>query len=265
MNADRPPPQQILEEDLHAFVDNALDPARRREVQAYVDRHPEAALQVSEFLAQRQALRAAIAPVADEPVPPRLNLARLLDENRTRQQRMPWRMAAAVLLAFSLGSLGGWSLRDGMPQGGGLAALAREASNSYAVYAADPSRPVEMGAGQQSELVSWVSGRLQHQVAVPDLSLSGYRFIGGRLVATGHGPAGLFVYESENGTRLAMLVRPMARERDTPMMKHSEGSIAGYAWADRGLGYSVVGSELPEVLHPLADEARRQIGKDLQG
>jgi anti-sigma factor RsiW len=56
-----------------------------------------------------------------------------------------------------------------------------------------------------------------------------------------------------------MLVRPMARERDTPMMKHSGGAIGGYSWAARGVGYSIVGSERPDVLHPVANEVRRQL------
>ncbi|WP_198082843.1 anti-sigma factor [Variovorax sp. E3] len=32
----------ILEEDLHAYVDDALDAPRRREVRDYLDHHPEA-------------------------------------------------------------------------------------------------------------------------------------------------------------------------------------------------------------------------------
>jgi anti-sigma factor RsiW len=170
-------------------------------------------------------------------------------------------MAAAVLLALGIGGYGGWALRDGRVDTAdtSVAALAREVSSSYAVYAADPSRPVEMGPGERAELVGWVSERLKRQISVPDLTASGYRYIGGRLVATEHGPAGLFLYDDLKGTRLAMLVRPMAIEKDTPMMRHSEGAVSGYAWADRGLGYSVVGPERPEALHPLADEMRRQL------
>lgn len=68
----------------------------------------------------------------------------------------------------------------------------------------------------------------------------------------------MFIYDDANGTRLAMVVRPMAKERDTPMMKQSDGNIAGFTWAARGLGYSVVGTERADALHPLADEVRRQ-------
>jgi anti-sigma factor RsiW len=254
-------PQPIAEEDLHAYVDNLLDAARRREVQDFLDRHPDAAGQVAGFAAQRQDLRSALARIADEPVPPRLNLRRMISEHRARQH-WDWRIAAAVFLAVGVGGIGGWSLRGvaGEEGSSGVMALAREATRNYAVYATDRVRPVEMGPGQKAELVNWVSSRLQRPVAVPDLSKSGYQFIGGRLVTTEHGPAGMFVYDDGKGVRLAVLVRPMATERESRMMERSEGSIAGFTWAKHGLGYSVVGAERPETLHPLADEVRRQIG-----
>ena len=76
---------------------------------------------------------------------------------------------------------------------------------------------------------------------MPDLSLSGYRFIGGRVTATAHGPAVLFMYDDDHGTRLVLLSRDMAIDKNAPMAQHSHGSIAGFAWADKGIGYSLVG------------------------
>jgi len=251
------PPAPLQEEDLHAYVDNALDAARRKEVQDYLDRDPEAAEAVMKLQAQRQLLRSAFAPVADEPIPDRLNLSNLMRERR-QQRRWPWQMAAAVLLSFGLGTYGGLSMQGISPSSAGVEALAGEARASYAVYAADGEHAVELGPERKAELVSWVSAQLKRPVSVPDLTQSGYRFAGGRVVTTDHGPAGMFVYEGADGARLAVLMRPMARERDTPMMHHSEGDIGGYAWAARGLGYSLVGTERAEVLHPLADEVRRQ-------
>jgi anti-sigma factor RsiW len=137
--------------------------------------------------------------------------------------------------------------------------LAQEGADSYAVYAADHSRAVELGAADRPQLVRWLSDRLQRSVAVPDLAQAGYRFMGGRLVATRHGPAGLLMYDDDRGTRLAMLVRPMEIEGDSPMSEHSQGAVSGVTWADRGLGYTLVGARPADVLHPLADEARRQI------
>jgi anti-sigma factor RsiW len=85
--------------------------------------------------------------------------------------------------------------------------------------------------------------------------------MGGRLVATPHGPAALFMYDDDRGTRLVLLMRPMAVDQDTPMSQHSRGAVTGFAWADKGIGYSLVGPTSNEILHPLADEVRRQIGR----
>ena len=87
-------------------------------------------------------------------------------------------------------------------------------------------------------------------VIVPDLSESGYRFMGGRLVATAHGPAVLFMYDDDRGTRLVMLSRPMTIDRDTAMKLHSRGAVAGFTWANRGIGYSLVGPVAANLLHP---------------
>jgi anti-sigma factor RsiW len=252
------PPAPIEEEDLHAYVDNALDAARRKEVQDYLDRNPEAAQRATALLAQRQLLRSSFASVADEPIPDRLDLASMLRERR-KKSRWPWQIAAAVLFSFGLGTVGGLNIRDAPQPSGGIAVLAGEARTTYAVYATDAERAVELGPERKAELVSWVSSKLKRPVSVPDLTKSGYRFAGGRLVTTDHGPAGMFVYEGADGTRLAVMMRPMEREQDTPMMQHSEGKVRGYAWAVRGLGYSLVGTERAEVLHPLADEVRRQV------
>lgn len=248
------PPDQVLEEDLHGYVDGVLDPVRRKEVQAYLDRHPDAAASVAKLAAQRQLLRSALASIADERVPERLDLSRLVVRHRDKRP-WAWRMAATVLVALGVGGFSGWQARDFLQPSAGIAALAGEALSSYVAYAGD-SVPEE----DRTQLASLVSAKLKQRIDVPDLTRSGYRYAGGRLVATVHGPAGLFFYDRADGTRLAMMVRPMAREREASMRAQSTGSIGGYTWAARGLGYSVVGTEAPEVLHPVANEVRRQVG-----
>ena len=83
--------------------------------------------------------------------------------------------------------------------------------------------------------------------------------MGGRLVATTHGPAVLFMYDDDRGTRLVMLSRPMMTDRDTAMELHSRGAVAGFTWANRGIGYSLVGPVAANLLHPIADRVRRQV------
>lgn len=250
----------IAEDDLHAFADDQLDPRRRADVAAWLEQHPDAAARVAAWRDQRAAIAAALAPVEDEAVPSRLNLRAI---GAARRRPPAWRgaasMAAAVLLVFG-GGLGGWALRgwtDPVPRG--IGALAEEAASSYAVYAPDRSRPIEIAASDRIVLDHWFSQRLGRRVSAPDLASSGFRLLGGRLVATPHGPAGMFFYQNGDGVRVAMLVRPMTIDKDAAMRRSRIGATDGYAWADRGLGYSLVGPASLGDIDPLAGEARRQL------
>lgn len=255
----------IDENDLQAYVDGAIEPARRRMVEAYLAHEHASAERVARQIAERAALREALAPIAGEQMPARLDVARLVSR---RSQRLPiagrrsLQLVAAAVVLFGLGAASGYQLHAArQPAQAGVSALAREAADSFRVHAIDPERPVEIDAAGKAELVRWFSERLQSPVAVPDLLVAGYQFLGGRLVTTPHGPAALFVYADTGGGKLAVLVRPMAIEKNTRMSEHVHGALGSVAWADNGIGYGLVGAAAPGQLHPLADEVRRQIGR----
>ena len=257
MTSNRP----IMEEDLHSFVDQVLEPARQAEVQAYFETHADVAARIAGYVQQREALRAASAAVADEPIPPHLNPRHIAEARRSSS--VPWRSAAAAVVLLAIGGGAGWTLHglDADPSSvapNGIASLAQEAAYTYDVYGPERLHPVEFKAADRAELVDWISNSLQRKISVPDLSGSGYRFMGGRVVATPHGPAGMLMYDDTHGVRLAMLVRLMATDKNTRMVEHRQGSVRGYAWSDQGVGYSLVGPTSTDVLHPLADEIRRQ-------
>jgi len=259
------PVRPITEEDLHAFVDRVLDATRQAEVGAYLDAHPDIAARIQGYVRQREALRAALAPVAEEPIPSRLTF-RHLAEARRSSWVVPWRSAAAAVVLLALGGASGWSLHGAASTAvaqSGIASLAQEAAYTYDVYGSDQAHPVEFKAADRAQLVDWISSRLQRDISVPDLSASGYRFMGGRLVATPHGPAGLLMYDNGQGLRLGMLVRPMTTDKNSRMSEHSSGAVQGYAWSDKGIGYSLVGATSSDVLHPLANEVRRQVDQNI--
>jgi anti-sigma factor RsiW len=250
----------IAEEELHAWIDGQLGPEREAVVLRYLQEQPDVARRVDGWREQRDALRAALAPVAAEPVPPRLDLERLIRQ-RLQRRRLPWRAAAAVVLAFGLGGAGGWFLHGGQqPPTAALTLLTQQAVANHMVYTADLRRPTELGAQQRDDLTRWVSNRLKFQVAPPDLAADGFSYIGGRLAATPDGPAGLFMYDGPQGVRLTVFVLPLQSAPSIPIQHIDFAHVDGCAWIDKGIGYTVVGKLPPPELRRLAEVVRRQYG-----
>ena len=249
----------ISEDDLTAYVDSALDPRRQAEVEAFLAGNPAVRDRIAMDMHNRDALREALAAVISEPVPSHLSVARLI-ERKPAPFRTQWRAAAvAVLLLFS-GGAGGWLLNDYTSRPtAGIVSLAAEARDSYTVFAADRVKPIEIGPRDSRQLVNWASERLERPVAIPDLGAAGFTFIGGRLVATPHGPAALYMFDNGNGTRIVMLSRNMAIDKNAPMRRDSERGLNAASWSRDGLGYSVVGPLASDHLDDIVEVARKQV------
>lgn len=229
MNA---PGSPVSEEDLHAYVDGGLDAERRDAVDRYLQNHPEVAASIAADISQRSALREAFGADAASPTPPQLNLTRLVEE-RLRRRRAWWQIAAAIVLAFAAGA--GGVLWFGSRPLTGIGALAAETPISYVVYAVDEHRPVEIPADQRNLMTRWLSNRLNRQVAPPNLSAAGYELLGGRMVASPHGAAALFVYQNANHKRLIIYVRPMAEPSQATGIKAVDvNHLDACAWIEQG-------------------------------
>lgn len=252
----------IAEEDLHAYVDRQLPPERGPAVERYLEDNPEEARRIAAYAAQREALRAAFAIRGAEPLPPQLNMVRLI-EARLRRRRAPWRMAAAVALALGAGGAGGWLLHAPPNRNtSALLTLEQQAMASHIVYAADRRHPIEVGAGERDHLAQWLSNRLERKVAPPHLASIGYRLIGGRLLTTERGgAAALFMYENEAGTRLSLVLRPMAAGLKVPQAEASRGEVNLCAWIASGLGYAVVAALPDSELDRASQRIREVMGR----
>jgi anti-sigma factor RsiW len=246
----------VSEEELHAYVDDTLDDARRYDVERYLAEHGDDAARVRDYAAQRHALRTALAFRASTPAPPELNLLRLLEARKVRRQTA-WRIAAAVVLSLGVGGAAGWLSRGGLPSGRAeraMALLTDEAFASHTVYAADQRHPIEVEAAEHEHLARWLSNRLNRKVDAPDLIRAGYQLLGGRLLATERGgAAALFMFADKTGRRVSVLVRPMASEIRTAQTDTQNGPITVCAWIESGLGYAVAGPLPDEELDHIAD------------
>lgn len=255
-------PAPIQEEELHAYIDGWLARERREEVEQYLREHPDVAVRIETAIAQRNDLQRLYAPLAQAPIPPALNLQRLAMQDRAGW-RFPWAMAAAILLSLALGGAGGWQMaRQNTPDM--RVALVDEAAMNYHVYASYPADAVEMPATDTSRLQQWLSQRLARPVMLPDLQGANYRLMGARVVATRQGAAAMLFYGDAQGMTMALLLRPVKPDANMPMMRHAIDHMAGYGWADAGMGYSLVAHDDDLALHDTANALRQDIRKHLQ-
>ncbi|WP_414708902.1 anti-sigma factor family protein, partial [Pseudomonas sp. UBA6699] len=86
------------EDELHAYVDERLEPARRAEVQAWLAANPQAAARVEGWRTDARRLRTALAGLGEPAGAPALELGQLRRQLRQRRQRR-WAAAAAMVLA----------------------------------------------------------------------------------------------------------------------------------------------------------------------
>jgi len=257
----------ITEADLHAYVDGELSPARRADVEAHLAGHPDAALRVRAWQEQKHAVQRLFEPVLDEPIPPALEAAAVPPGARQRGSARPaLRIAAGVMLAL-LGGMAGW-WGHGRYQASAIAdarpSLPQQAAIAHAVYSPDVRRPVEIGADQETQLVTWLSRRLGQDVRAPKLGSLGFELVGGRLLPGSEGPVAQFMYQDAGGQRLTLYV---STERDgnpdTAFRFAREGGINVFYWIDGPFGYALSAGVSKDELARVASAVYDQLDKRL--
>jgi len=255
--------QPITEDELQRYVDGRLDAQRLADLERYLASQPELSRRVAAWRAQRDGLRAAFGSVASEPIPPELNLNRLL-EQRLYRRPVWWRLAATVVLSLGVGAAGGWYFSTASPPSRtqiAMTLLQQQAMATHAVYTLDARHPIEVTAAEREHLAQWLSNRLHRSVTPPDLSGLGYHLLGGRLLATEHGGAfALFVYEDASANRLSVLFRPMSPDMRAQHADISSGSLNGCTWIDKGMGYAVTAVAPETTLDQVANRISAQSG-----
>lgn len=265
----------IGEDDLQAWVDGRLPPGRRAEMEAWLAANPETAARLHRMAAQREALRAALRPKHDEPVPARLRVANVAAARRRTRWRDLRRVAAACAW-LALGGAAGWAGHGMLPdraadRATALAASPRpmvaEALAAHRVFAADMGRPVEVAAAQEAQLVRWLSNRLGRPLSAPDLAPLGYRLMGGRLLAGVAGdPAAQLMYEDAGGARLTVYLRADRAGGGGTEFRYAGDAAQGVAafwWVDRGFGYAVSAERLDRAaLLRAAEAVHGQVARD---
>jgi anti-sigma factor RsiW len=246
----------VTEDELHAYVDNELPAERCGDVEAWLVAHPEDAERVQSWRAMADALHARYDAIADEPVPKRLEIERLV----RRPRRWIYGAIAATLLAFVAGGGVGWLARGAAAAPSTFQNFTVDALDAHRLYVVEVRHPVEVPGSERVHLQQWLTKRCGWDVRAPELDATGLKLVGGRLLPGPTGPASFLMYESASGERFT--VYTARAETETTQMRYARQDNDGALfWADNGVGYVVSGGSDRERLSQVARLVYDQIEK----
>lgn len=248
----------ITEDDLHGFADGQLTTERAEQVEIHLSENPQDAQMVAEWIAQNDALQLLFqeASAKDD----HLRITANTPQAKSGM-RIPLQAIAAVAI-FATGLLSNslvsryFSATTTTQYAQDLPEAARA---GYTIYASEVRHPVEVGADEETHLVTWLSNRLDANFTAPDLTKVGFRLIGGRLVPYAGKPGALLMYEDTTGERLTVLIGRQPGATETGFKFSQTGNVRTFYWMDGDLGYALSGAVDRQSLEALAYEVYHQI------
>ena len=228
---------QLVEADLHAYVDGRLDATRRAEVETWLQEHPSDAARVVAYRQQNEAMQALFNRVLNEPLP-----LQMYPQARHRNFAQPLRYAA-MIGGMVLSGILGWSLHGAeVSKQQPVMAMVNRAALAHVVYTPEVLHPVEVSNEQEEQLTKWLSKRLGSNIKAPHLAAAGYELLGGRLLPGNQGPVAQFMYQDVRGLRLTLYIsNKMAGKGEAAFRYAQEGKIGVFYWIDEDLGYALSG------------------------
>lgn len=254
----------VTEADLHAFVDGRLDDDRRREVELWLNDHPQETAEVQQWQAQAKDLKAAFSSYARFG---ENDHALLNSKTKPGTATLVWQKAgllAASLLLFLSGAAAGvyadrfYRVPAPVETASALESLPGQSRTAFLVYASEKRHPVEVGADQEAHLVTWLGKRLDYKLVAPDLRALGFSLVGGRLVPVNDKAGAMLMYENPAGQRLTVLLGKNPENGETSFRFESSGSVETFYWFDGEIGYAVTGEVSRAKLQAIAEECYRQ-------
>ena len=240
--------------DLHAYVDDCLEPDERLAFETQIAQNPALARRAAQWRAQNSAIRAAFDGESARTFS--ISIVRHQNETSGRARRSaaaggkpsyepptqppsptivdPWRTPAKVpapdalqrsflwrlgLAALSLGLAFVWSPAATVvpAQGLGEAGVA-----AFQAFARPGVEPVEFATGDGTAAQAWLTTRLNHPVDIP-ATPSAIRLIGARIAPYPGAPAAFLIYKSQEGA-LGLLIRSL----DAPAGKRAPIARSGW-------------------------------------
>lgn len=242
---------------LMAYIDGQLDATSRTTLEA----DPAAMAEIAALQRQSDAIRTLFGPAAAEPVPTRLD-PHSIARTRARRRWDGLRQAAVLALVLGIGVVTGWLTRP-LPQDPELYdRLIANAVSAHTVYVAENRHAVEVAGSDSEHLSSWLSNRLDQNLAMPDLSAEGLTFLGGRLLPAPEiagGRAAQLMYEDATGERLTLYITPSTGVSGPAYETVGFGLDTALYWTDDVFTCTLVGPQSAETMQAVLASVAAQL------
>jgi len=273
---------------LMAYVDGEVDAVTAREIEASIAADTTVAARVQMLRSSASLARSAFADVLHESVPDRLvaalggpvaqsappaaATAKVVAFGPRRAAATPRRAVIGWAMAASLTALvigyGAGTMYRGVPEPGGLQNASSDRwldniASYYSIYtnslATKDKLLVDFNAEDVPELEKYFGNKLNRKLEVPNLTSKGFTAQGGRLVMINNKPAAQFLYLSDKG-ELVELVIAFTDAPYMPAQTVRRGDVNIVHWRDKGYAYAFASNVDAARLQELADG----VWKDLE-
>ena len=245
--------QIVGEAALHAFLDNELDHEANTEVELWLKQNPEYIKELSIWQSQKDKLKEVYDPIAKEKIPKAIQTA--LNRSTPNAKKFSWKTLAASLIFLTLGTMLGFYINQS-PLKKKWPKFAYAAISSHIVFAQDLTRPVEFAEPQKNYLLAWIKYRTGKQITPPELSTTGFKLLGGRVLAYANKPAALFMYENVQGKRVTLFVAQNYISQNRPPTFWSNDKINCYYWYKDNLNFAITSDISQEKLQEITKKAQ---------
>jgi anti-sigma factor RsiW len=283
MNTTPRPPMPLDPALMSAWLDKELDASDHSAVDAWLVAHPEDMEHVRRWAADRDVLRARMAPMLDEPLPDALRQLVLeggAPASTPSATMSHWRMAAAAAGLLLAGGLVGagvmWQaqraqLASAQPR---PVEWVQRAAVAHAVYTPEVRHPVEVNTLEgnleeqrknEEHLAVWLTRRVGMPVKLFNLRAQGFELVGGRLLPELPHKSAQLMYENKDKQRITVYLRKPDASTPAAFRFERQGELSLFYWVDGPTGYALVGNLPRERLLSLAQSIYEQGQAPAQG